>query len=130
MEFGDILYGDGHLFLPYKFYKGMCAEKILYQGETILISKAAACDCINLTLPNVNIHFKHQEFTDFADYINHLNHSEVSKSGKFIHVATPLDGLTLYFRKKEFALLCKALHRAIVTLRLPQLEFNASASLN
>jgi hypothetical protein len=108
----------------------MCAEKTLYQGDTIFFSKSATCDCINLTLPNVNIHFKNQEFSDFADYISHLHYSEISQSGKFIHVATPLDGFTLYFRKSEFTVLCRALHRALVTLRLPELEFDASASLN
>jgi len=108
----------------------MCAEKILFQGDTVLISKSESCDCINLTLPNINIHFKNFEFYEFVEYIDRLQFSEISASGKFVHVATPMTGFTLYFRKVEFSGLCRALHRAVVTLRLGELEFDASSSLN
>jgi hypothetical protein len=106
----------------------MCKEQILAQGKVAIIFKASGCDCINLTLSNLNLHLKYPDFMDFTNYINHINQS--LPTSLHIQIDTPYEGVTLFFRVLEFQELCKLLNRAILTLELVQVSFKSSFSLN
>ena len=106
----------------------MCKEQILAQGKVAIIFKASGCDCINLTLNNLNLHLKYPDFIDFTNYINHIAQS--TPTSQHIQVDSPYEGVTLFFLVLEFQELCKLLNRAIATLEVVQLSFKSPFSLN
>lgn len=106
----------------------MCKEQVLAQGKVAIIFRASGCDCINLTLSNLNLHLKYEDFMDFRNYINHIAQSLPKR--QHIQVDTPYEGVTLIFRILEFQELCKLLNQAITSLELKKLSFSSPFSLN
>lgn len=94
---------------------------ILSRGKYSMIFKSKQCDCINVTLSNVNIHLDAHGFEQFSNQIEEtfLFLASSQEQNKVCCLDTPYKGFTLHFNLEEI----KDLLDAILDARL-QIELD------
>ena len=99
---------------------------VLSQGDIAVVFKSHACPCLNVTLPNLNIHLELSSFYAFAEVIaSHASDLEQGKGvSNFVQVNTPLQGFLLHFRSEELFELHDILSAAIIDLELQEITSN------
>lgn len=102
--------------------------EIFSQGSIAVIFKSFSCSCMNITLPNLNIHLSQKDFYSFAWMIEEI--SRCHTNNKMILVSTPYEGIDLHFKLKELIELRRVLRAAVVKLRVRELKIGAEFCLN
>jgi len=97
----------------------MCNCKIIAKKGDVLIFRGSRCECLNVVLPNVNIHLDKDGFEDFFGYVG----SKLSGSNKIderVFIDTPCQGIYLHFTEKELTNLFDVLLDAKLQLELAE----------
>jgi len=76
---------------------------ILSRGKYSMVFKSKQCDCINITLPNVNIHLDTMGLGQFMDQVEEtfIFLANPHETSKVYCLDTPYNGITLHFNLNE-----------------------------
>ena len=89
-----------------------------------MIYKSKTCECINVTLPNVNIHLDAEGFRQFSGLIEanyeFLSHPDTTKT--VCCVDTPYKGITLHFNLDQIKDLRETILDAHLQMELQSLH--------
>ena len=85
-----------------------------------MIFKSKECDCINVTLPNVNIHLDPSGFGQFAHQVEEtfMFLANPSEKTKVCCLDTPYKGITLHFNLTEIQDLLETILNAKLQMEL------------
>ena len=97
--------------------------EVLSQGQIAVVFKNVSCQCINVTLPNLNIRMEPTGFYSFADLVSNIAISTEKSCNpkRMIQVPTPCQGVDLHFRYEELIELQSILDSAILHLEISQI---------
>ena len=97
----------------------MC-NHLLSRGKIAIVTKNTTCSCLNVTLPNINLHLDLIGFESFRAVIEQTYEIEKSKpeDGRCILIDTPFQGIVMYFRWDELSELRDTLNEAVLKIQL------------
>tara|TARA_B100000497_G_C7633130_1_gene380551 strand:- start:291 stop:599 length:309 start_codon:yes stop_codon:yes gene_type:complete len=90
---------------------------VLCKSENVIVFKSQNCECINITLSNVNIHINNDGLMEMI----HLMENKlcnIRDENKTVFVETPCPGMLLYFEALELRSLIDTLLSAKLKLEL------------
>lgn len=90
--------------------------EVLSRGRKVIVFGSDNCSCVNVTLPNINFHFKLSGFNEFTSLIN--DYVDNWKEEESIFIDTPISGMSLHFTFSDLDDLFNTLLEAKVQLEL------------
>ncbi len=100
------------------------SQEILARGKIAVVFRTNTCSCLNITLPNLNLHLEPSGFYSFAHIIGQtieaIGNQRCQKD--FFMIPTPYQGIDLHFRKHELLDFQDVLTSAILKMQLEKLS--------